>query len=236
MGGEKEKNKREEEKKKKGTEKKRKAIELERKKSREKNDEKKSPHEEKEGGQQQEEIDIEESKEEKDQTEKSQETTQSGLGFGKTEDNEKEREMKVSDAQGQVAPQEKILQEDSSEDEGAQRTEGHPKRKGEGVPHRKGQSKRKRMTRGQVMSLHKALGGATSSEEEELEEEPLSIWKDGDIDRCPRCSISLQVSREQLTLNVTDLSILLDCTECGVRLRLRGFLADHQLALLSCPQ
>ena len=83
---------------------------------------------------------------------------------------------------------------------------------------------------------------------------------DGDIDRCPRCSVNLevlnssryflsvvnhllldshhsaQVSREQLTLNVTDLSILLDCNECGVRLRLRGFLGDHQLALLSCGQ
>jgi len=250
-GDEKEKNKREEEKKKKGTEKelkrkenKRKATEPERKESEDRNAEKKSPQEEKEKNeeearsQQEENIEnIEGSKEEKDRTEESLGKTQTELGFGKTQDNkEKEREMEGSDAREQDTPQEKTPQEDWSEDEEAQRTEGYTKRKGEGVPHRKGQSKRRRMTRGQVMSLHKALGGATSSEEEEFEEEPLSIWKDGDIDRCPRCSISLQVSREQLTLNVTDLSILLDCTECGVRLRLRGFLADQQLALLSCPQ
>merc|ERR1712013_29192 len=101
---------------------------------------------------------------------------------------------------------------------------------------RSSKKKKRRITRGQVMSLHKALGGNTSSEEDEVDEQPLSIWKDGDIDRCPRCSVNLEVSREQLTLNVTDLSILLDCNECGVRLRLRGFLGDHQLALLSCGQ
>ena len=81
-------------------------------------------------------------------------------------------EMEGSDARGQITSQGVF-----SEDEEAQRTAGHTKRKGEGVPHRKGQSKRRRMTRGEVMSLHKALGGSTSSEEEELEEEPLSIWK-----------------------------------------------------------
>jgi len=238
---EKEKNKRGTEKELKRKEKKRKATELDRKEGGEKNDEEKilqeekekNEKEEKEASQQQEEIgDMDRSKEEKDRTEESPGKAQTGLGFGTTEDNkEKEMEMEGSDAQGQVLPE-----GDLSEDEEAQQIEGHTKRKGESFLHQKGQNKMRRMTRGEVMSLHKALGGSTSSEEEELEEEPLSIWKDGDIDRCPRCSISLQVSREQLTLNVTDLSILLDCTECGVRLRLRGFLGDHQLALLSCPR
>ena len=91
---------------------------------------------------------------------------------GLTEENkEKERGMEGTDAQGRVS-----RQGDSSVDEEAQLRERDRKRKGEGsVPQRK----RRRMTRGQVMSLHKALGGGTSSEEEEVEEEPLSIWKGG---------------------------------------------------------
>ena len=88
--------------------------------------------------------------------------------------------MEGSDAPGIVTPQEKTPQGDSSEVKEAQLTEGGTKRKGEGVPQRKGQTKRRRMARGQVMSLHRALGGGTSSEEEdEVDEEPLSIWKGG---------------------------------------------------------
>jgi transcription elongation factor Elf1 len=53
-------------------------------------------------------------------------------------------------------------------------------------------------------------------------------------DACPRCGAALLVSRELLTLDVTDLSILLDCGQCGVRLRLRGVIGEQEQALLSC--
>ena len=186
----------EKEKKKKGEkemkrkEKKKKESERERKESEEENDKKKSNQDEKDKNEKQgkeasqQQVEIEEmvgSKAEKARTEVFQEKVKTGIGFGKTQDNkETEREMEGSDAPGIVTPQEKTPQGESSEDKEAQLTEGGTKRKGEGVPQRKGQTKRRRMARGQVMSLHRALGGGTSSEEEdEVDEEPLSIWKGG---------------------------------------------------------
>jgi len=150
---------------------------------------------------------------------------------------EKEKEVVEGTVVGQLRPERNSVEQNSNEGEEANLAESAAKKKREVASSpRSSKKKKRRITRGQVMSLHKALGGNTSSEEDEVDEQPLSIWKDGDIDRCPRCSVNLEVSREQLTLNVTDLSILLDCNECGVRLRLRGFLGDHQLALLSCGQ
>ena len=151
----------EKEKKKKGTErelkrkeKKKKEAERERKESEEENDKKKNHQEEK--------------KEKQNEPEEEEELEAGEVETGKAQDN---KEKGGPDAPGRVSPQ-----GDSSGDEEAQLREGDGKRKGEGTAP---QRKRRRMTRGQVMSLHKALGGGSSSEEEEVEEEPLSIWKGG---------------------------------------------------------
>ena len=183
----KEKNKKEDEKdkKKKGTEKelkrkekKKKEGEREKKEGDEENDKKKSNQEEKnekqekESGLQQkeiEEMEVVSMAGDEDRAEVFQEKVQTGFGFGKTQENKEKG--------GTGAPECVSPQGDLNGDEEARLREGERKREGEGTNGPQRKAKRRRINRGQVMSLHKALGGSTSSEEEEVDEEPLSIWK-----------------------------------------------------------
>ena len=183
----KEKNKKEDEKdkKKKGTEKelkrkekKKKEGEREKKEGDEENDKKKSNQEEKnekqekESGLQQkeiEEMEVVSMAGDEDRAEVFQEKVQTGFGFGKTQENKEKG--------GTGAPECVSPQGDLNGDDEARLREGERKREGEGTNGPQRKAKRRRINRGQVMSLHKALGGSTSSEEEEVDEEPLSIWK-----------------------------------------------------------
>merc|ERR1712233_17799 len=141
--------------------------------------EEKNEKQEKESGLQQketEEMAVGSMAGDEDRAEVFQEKVQTGFGFGKTQENKE----KGGTAPGCVSPQ-----GDLNGDEEARVGEGERKREGEGTNGPQRKAKRRRINQGQVMSLHKALGGSRSSEEEEVDEEPLSIWKDGDTDRCP---------------------------------------------------
>ena len=56
------------------------------------------------------------------------------------------------------------------------------------------------------------------------------------MDKCPDCKARLETGPRALnfSLNMTDLSILVDCMQCGVRVRLKGVLGARQRAVLSC--
>ena len=163
---EKEKTKKEEEreKKKKGTEKEMRRRERKRKENEEEQKGKDKETKKKES-QQQENNEKDEDREEEDVGETKD--------TGKTPDDitEGERMTTGGDAPAQDIPQQK----DSSKDEDIQPT----KRIGGDIRERNRPTKRRRIVESQVMSLHKALGGESASEEDEVEEEPLSIWKGG---------------------------------------------------------
>ena len=56
------------------------------------------------------------------------------------------------------------------------------------------------------------------------------------VDKCPDCKARLETGPRALnfSLNMTDLSILVDCMQCGVRVRLKGVLGARQRAVLGC--
>ena len=56
------------------------------------------------------------------------------------------------------------------------------------------------------------------------------------MDKCPVCNIGLDTGPKALnfSINYSDLSVLVDCKECGVRVRLKEVLRSKQRAFLSC--
>ena len=55
-------------------------------------------------------------------------------------------------------------------------------------------------------------------------------------DKCPECKAKLETGPGAInfSLNLADLSILVDCMECRVRVKLKGMLGAKQRAVLSC--
>ena len=56
------------------------------------------------------------------------------------------------------------------------------------------------------------------------------------MDEYPDCKANLETGPRALnfSLNMTDLSILVDCVQCGVRVRLKEVLGAKQRAVLGC--
>jgi len=89
---------------------------------------------------------------------------------------------------------------------------------------------------GEVMSLYQALGGSEDSEEEEPDQ-PVVIRAGVDpIDKCPNCYSRLETGSKTVnfSINLSDMSVLVDCMQCGVRVRMKGALGDKQKEFLSC--
>jgi len=89
---------------------------------------------------------------------------------------------------------------------------------------------------GEVKSLYQALGGYPDSEDEEATQ-PTVLRSGVDcIEKCPDCQARLEIGARSVnfSLNMADFSILMDCMECGVRVKLKGVLGSRQMALLSC--
>ena len=55
-------------------------------------------------------------------------------------------------------------------------------------------------------------------------------------DKCPECKAKLETGQRAVnfSLNLADFSILVDCMECGVRVRVKGMLGAKQRAVVSC--
>jgi len=86
------------------------------------------------------------------------------------------------------------------------------------------------------MSLHQSLGGNPGSDEEN-DGEPVVLRSGVDcIDRCPECEVVLEIGSKarNFSLNMADLSILVDCQECGLRVRLKGVLGPKEKRFLTC--
>ena len=84
---------------------------------------------------------------------------------------------------------------------------------------------------GKPMSLYRALGGGETSEEEE-DEEILDIVQGSET--CPSCQSVLSVSKQAFVLDMSNFSFLLECGQCGTRLRLQDVLGEHEQNMLSC--
>ena len=54
--------------------------------------------------------------------------------------------------------------------------------------------------------------------------------------RCPECDVVLEIGfkARNFSLNMVDLSILVDCQECGLRVRLKGVLGPKEKHFLTC--
>jgi len=86
------------------------------------------------------------------------------------------------------------------------------------------------------MSLYQALGGSSSEDEEETPQ-PVIIRAGVDcMNKCPDCKAKLETGARAVnfSLNMADLSVLVDCVQCGVRVRLKGVLGARQRAVLGC--
>eukprot|EP00092_Neocalanus_flemingeri_P084344 GFUD01105956.1.p1 GENE.GFUD01105956.1~~GFUD01105956.1.p1 ORF type:complete len:147 (-),score=44.67 GFUD01105956.1:1-441(-) len=90
---------------------------------------------------------------------------------------------------------------------------------------------------GEVMSLHQAVGGSQDSEDEEPDQ-PVVIRAGVDpIDQCPNCYSLLETGPAKavnFTINLSDLSMLVDCRVCGVRVKLKAVLGERQRAFFNC--
>jgi len=87
------------------------------------------------------------------------------------------------------------------------------------------------------MSLYQALGGSPPGDDHEEIPQPVILRAGVDsMDKCPDCKAKLETGSNALnfSLNMTDLSILVDCVQCGVRVRLKGVLGARQRAVLGC--
>eukprot|EP00092_Neocalanus_flemingeri_P038698 GFUD01042134.1.p1 GENE.GFUD01042134.1~~GFUD01042134.1.p1 ORF type:complete len:450 (-),score=90.24 GFUD01042134.1:44-1393(-) len=90
---------------------------------------------------------------------------------------------------------------------------------------------------GEVMSLHQALGGSQDSEEEEPDDQPVVIRSGVDpTDKCPTCNSVLETGPKAVnfSVNLSDMSVLVDCMVCGVRVKVKGALGERQRAFFSC--
>ena len=56
------------------------------------------------------------------------------------------------------------------------------------------------------------------------------------IDKCPNCYSRLETGAKTVnfSINLSDMSVLVDCMQCGVRVRMKGALGDKQKEFLSC--
>ena len=103
------------------------------------------------------------------------------------------------------------------------------------------------------MSLYQALGGSNDSEEEEPEQ--LVVVRAGKLnscvsesvsqvmitgvdstDKCPRWNSRLDTgpAAVNFSINFSDLSVLVDCIKCDVRVKVMGALGSRQRTFLSC--